>query len=146
MPSNTIDIMGDDVVFRKVIDRTIESICDDNCTFIGNYAFASCRALATASFPNVTSIGSSAFANCTSLTTVSFPSVISIGGNAFQNCIALTTVILNASRVAICETSIFNNAPNAITYVPDSLVTSYQVANNWSQYASRIKGISELPN
>ena len=31
-------------------------------------------------------------------------------------------------------------------YVPDASVEAYKTATNWSQYSSRIKGISELPS
>jgi hypothetical protein len=39
----------------------------------------------------------------------------------------------------------FTNASNVIIYVPDALVNSYKSASNWSTYADRIKGLSELP-
>ena len=76
------------------IDRTISSIpssASATVTSIGSYAFASCCALTTASFPNVTSIGSYAFQNCTSLTTASFPNVTTIRNYAFQSCTSLST-------------------------------------------------------
>ena len=30
-------------------------------------------------------------------------------------------------------------------YVPDESVAAYQAATNWSSFASKIKGISEMP-
>lgn len=33
---------------------------------------------------------------------------------------------------------------NGYIYVPDSSVTNYQAAENWSSYSSVIKGVSQL--
>ena len=115
-------------------------------TSIGNNAFQYCYALTTVSFPKATSIGYGAFYNCSALTTVSLPEVTSIGNNAFQSCSTLTTVVLgNESLVATAGTNMFYSTDNAIIFVPDTLVSDYKIAINWSEYESRIKGISELP-
>ena len=116
-------------------------------TSIGSSAFSNCSKLTTVNLPEATSIGNSAFYSCSSLTTVDLPEATSIGNSAFYKCSKLTTVILrNAEQVATLSTSnAFYMAANAIIYVPDSLVDSYKAANNWSTYADRIKGLSELP-
>jgi len=158
---------GGDTVADSIVDRTITSFSSDTITSIGNYAFNGCSALTTVNFPEVTSIGTRAFYGCSALTTadfpkatsigdsmfydcvrlttVDFPEVTSIGSNAFRSCTTLTTVILRKNQVATLGSNAFLSAPNAIIYVPDGLVTSYQSATNWSSLASRIKGISELP-
>lgn len=115
-------------------------------TQIGSSAFRGCYALTTVSFPVATSIGAHVFYGCSALTTADFPAVTSIGANAFYDCSALTSLILASTSMASCGISIFNNASNAIAYVNDALVSDYKAATNWSQYASRIKGISELPS
>jgi hypothetical protein len=115
-------------------------------TSIGNYAFRS-SGLTTVYLPKATSIGENAFYSCQQLTTVDLPKAARIGSNAFYNCRQLTTVILrNTERVAtLVSTNAFGLSANAIIYVPDSLADSYKAANNWSTYADRIKGLSELP-
>ena len=121
---NTIDVLGEEQAFAQIVDRTIQTFEDDEITAIGNYAFR----------------------GCTNLTTADFPVATSIGSNAFRGCTNLTTLILRANQVAtLANTNAFTSANNAIIYVPDDLVASYQAATNWSTYASRIKGISELP-
>ena len=75
----------------EIAMRTISGDISGNATTIGDYVFASCTSLTTASFPNVTRIGNYAFSNCTSLTTVSFPSASIIGTCAFSGCSKLTT-------------------------------------------------------
>ena len=69
------------------------------------------------------------------------------GDYAFSNSPALTRVILRSTaKVATLSfTSAFSNTDNAIIYVPDALVDDYKAATNWSTYADRIKGLSELP-
>ena len=104
------------------------------------------RTITNASSEIVTNIGGYAFYGCTNLTVVDFPVATSIGSYAFYGCTNLTAVIIRANQVAtLANTNVFTNASNAIIYVPDDLVASYKAATNWSTYASRIKGISELP-
>ena len=135
-----------------LIDRSITSITNSTVTSIGVYAFYYCPKLTTVDFPNVTSIGSYAFLGCSALTTADFPNVTSIGSYAFQDCTKLTTLIIRTTS-KICTLSnanAFNNSPiktsttSGYIYVPDDLVDSYKSATNWSTYASKIKGLSEL--
>ncbi len=167
---NTIDRLGETVAISKIIDRSIDEFIDDTLKTIGSSAFSHCPQLRYVSFPAVTScpsnntfshnpqlasvelpavtaIGENTFAMCTGLIRVEFPSISTIGQRSFSGCSALTTVILgNTSQVVTLNNrNAFDNATNAIIYVPDALVDSYKSATNWSTYASRIKGISELP-
>ena len=145
--ANTVDVLGDDLLSDKIIDKSITELVDDVQTSIGSYAFKNCSRLTSVDFPLVTSISDYAFNACTGLTSVDFPLVTSIGAYAFQNCSRLTTLILrNTQEVAtLSNTNVFSGAPNAIIYVPDELVDDYKAATNWSTYADRIKGLSELP-
>ena len=165
---NIIDIYGDDAVTDSIINKTITEIIDDVVTSIGISAFRECSSLTIADFPIATSIGVSAFRGCSSLTTANFPIATSIGGEAFYSCSALTTadfpavttigsevfrgcsslttlILRNTQEVAtLSSINAFQNANNCIIYVPDALVNSYKEATNWSTYADRIKGLSEL--
>ena len=119
----------------------------NSITTIGSSSFNGCESLASIIIPNsVTDIGNNAFWYSPALTTVSLPVATSIGNNAFQYCTALTTIVLgNESSIATAGIGMFAAAESAIIYVPDALVSGYKTATNWSQYESRIKGISELP-
>ena len=83
---------GGGITADDIAMRTISGVVSGSATNIGSYAFFSCSALTTVSFPSVTIIGNYAFQDCSALTTVSFPSATNIGYHAFQNCSALTTV------------------------------------------------------
>lgn len=122
---NTIDILGDNVAASKLIDKSITMFVDDTLKKVGH----------------------SGFYGCSVLTSVSLPAATFIDNSAFRGCSALTTVILgNTSQVVTLSSgNAFVNSDNAIFYVPDALVDSYKAATNWSSLASRIKGISELP-
>ena len=123
--ANTIDVLGDDTLSDMIISRNITEFIDDVLTSIGNYAFSQCSNLTSVEFPVATSIGSYAFYQCSNLTSV---------------------ILRNTSQVAtLTNTNAFDSAPNAIIYVPDALVNDYKAASNWSTYADRIKGLSELP-
>ena len=153
-----------------LIDRTIKTISNNEVTSIGTNAFANCDKLTTALFPNVTYIGGSAFNSCSALTTVDFSNVVTIDGNglygcsslttaefpklsrietrAFRNCGLTTFILSNDSVATLVAGDAFSNTPissgTGYIYVPDDLVSSYQSANNWSEYSARFKGLSEL--
>ncbi len=97
--------------------------------------------------PNsVTSIGDIAFEGCTGLTSVIIPnSVTSIGNCAFFGCIGLTSVTMEVitppvvipdkwGRPQFCGC----DALNAI-YVPCGTLETYKSAEEWSNYALKIK-------
>ena len=115
-------------------------------TGIGSYAFRN-SGLISVSLPVVDRISSSTFRSCSDLTSVDLPAATGIGEYAFYSCSKLTSVMLrNTAKVAtLYNTNAFTNAKNAIFYVPDALVDDYKAATNWSTYADRIKGLSELP-
>ncbi len=72
-----------------VEDVNVNSISiDNNCKFIGSYAFYDYTSLKSIEIPNgVVSIGGRAFYGCTSLESVIIPnSVTSIGNGAFSHC------------------------------------------------------------
>ena len=99
----------------------------NSVTYIGNYAFSSCRDLTSViignsvesieshtfanchsltgclTIPNsVTTIGNDAFTSCSSLTEVTIPnSVVSIGNGAFNNCSGLTKLTIGNSVESI---------------------------------------------
>ena len=160
---NTIDILGEEETFRNIVERTITEFEDSEIEVIGDYAFRSCSALTSVSFPNATTIGSYAFNSCSALTNVSLPAATSIGDSAFESCSALTSVSLPAATSigssafrscsklttlyigtesnTVCTLSSTNAIPSNVTdiYVPEALVDSYKTATNWSSFANKIK-------
>lgn len=88
---------GGDLTIDDVAMRTFSQAIGSSTTIISAYAFYSCAALTTASFPAATTIGSHAFYYCTALTTMSFPVATTISAYAFYSCTALTTVSFPAA-------------------------------------------------
>ena len=141
-------------------------------TSIGDYAFRNCTSLAEITLPaSLTSIGDGAFNGCKSLTSVvnfentqltsviygafsgctllagiTLPaSLTSIGGGAFNGCSSLQYIRIEATTPpTLSNTDAIPSKIRAI-YVPDASVEAYQAATNWSSFASKIKGISEMP-
>ena len=99
-------------------------------------------ALQYAIFPKVNNIRQTVFAGCTSLLGVDFGGTPGGGfaqQNIFSGCSNLSTVILRGNAVwPLNNINDFGNTPFAsggsggILYVPNSLISSYQSASNWS--------------
>lgn len=97
--------------------------------------------MTSAEFPNATTntIGSAGFQNNAALVLCDIGRA-GIGTNCFKSCNALRTLIirrtdavvtLNAWSAAVIG-GIYNNPTDSTIYVPESLLTSYQAASNWS--------------
>ena len=160
---NTIDILGEEEIFRNIVERTITELEDSEievigiyafyscsaltsvslpaATSIGIYAFYSCSALTSIELPAATSIGSYAFYSCSALTSIELPAATSIGDSAFESCSKLTTLYIGTESDTVCTLSSTNAIPSSVTdiYVPEALVDSYKTATNWSSFADKIK-------
>lgn len=120
-------------------------------TSTGSQAFSNCSSLTNIYLPQLATMGSQTFSGCSSLARVDLPLATSIDGYSFASCGLLKTLIIRTNQVCTLKNaSAFNNTPiktsttEGFIYVPDDLVESYKTATNWSTYASKIKGLSEL--
>ena len=84
---------------------------------------------------------------CSMLSEVSFPNLSYIGPSAFSGCTSLEKIVLLSTSVCSLGYYVFYNTPMSKSeylghfgsiYVPESLVSDYKVAKNWSSYAERI--------
>ena len=97
-------------------------------------------------FSGIMVLGGSAFYGCTSLAKIALPaSLVSIGKYVFDGCKSLQYIRIEATTPPTLSAT--NAIPSTIgaIYVPDESVAAYQAATNWSSFASKIKGISEMP-
>lgn len=113
-----------------------------NCQYItGGYA-ASRTALRTLVLPSIVQIRNYGnFESCNSLSAVDFgKDLTTLTEGAFVNCSSLETVVLRrtASVLPLVQINVFNGTPFAsgkaggTIYVPQSLLSQYPQANNWS--------------
>lgn len=114
------------------------------------YSFNNTSKLKKIVFPELeyTTDTGACFYGCSELKRAEFPKLsgTTIGNYAFRNCSVLEVIILGGAVLCpLNNTNAFSGCNNAIIYVPDNLVTTYQGADNWKTYASRIKGLSQLP-
>lgn len=153
------------------VTRTLTSYTNDRVTTIGNQAFRGFSSLKSISLPNVTTLTAYALDGCSGLTNVNLPKVTALNNYAMQgcssletlefqqkmstqgavwnNCSKLTKLILRSTTMCgLANKNCFNNTPIAkgtgFIYVPDDLVDTYKANTNWSNFASQIKGLSEL--
>ena len=84
-------------IVDEILMKTVTSYSNSTITTVGNYAFYSCKFLASINLPKVTSIGRYAFYGCSSLNSLSLPEVINIDSNAFFSCSHFSTVPIHRS-------------------------------------------------
>ena len=116
--------------------------------------FSGCTHLTTTPQLDFSSVTESRFMfyNCERLTTLDFSNIKTIGG-AFAGGSSLSTLIIRnpITLATLTNSSAFEDTPidwrkgTGYIYVPDDLVDSYKQANCWSDFASQIKPLSELP-
>ena len=91
---NTIDKLGDEVVFDSIISKSITEFQDNVVTGLSRYAFERCSNLTIVDLPNATSVGGYVFRECTNLVSLDLPNATSVGGSAFSKCENLISVNL----------------------------------------------------
>lgn len=157
--------------FTDVLNGTTTDFYDNAATNLVTNAFIRNAIITSFTFLNVVSAGNSVlqlgvertifmpkivqvpqfFAyNAPRLKWVYFGAAKELDFFSFSLCNALSALVLAGDQVArLNDTNALS--PSGISdgtgfiYVPDDLVTQYQVATNWSTYAAQIKGLSELP-
>lgn len=112
--------------------------------FLSRRSFASCYPLRRLALPaTMTGIGASSLDSCTGLSRVIIPqSVNSIGGYAFNACISLRVVDLSArTTVPTMDSGAFQSVPsNMVIYVKNAqMLSQFQSATNWSEYANKMQ-------
>lgn len=149
LPSDTTYIGA--YAFYKCSNIVLTSL-PENINTLGNFAFNQCTKLALTSLPSgITTIPNNCFTNCKALKELTcLGAITSIGNYAFEQCSNLSKFILpNVTNVpTLSSSSVFGSTPIAsgtgYIYVPDTLISDFQSASNWTKYASQIKGVSEL--
>ncbi len=138
-------------------------------TSIGSYAYSGCTSLTSVTLPeDLTSLPTGCFSGCIRLVSISWPTALTtIGNNAFEGCLfkndnyalelpsSVTAIGNNAfghlhhlvlpSTAAISIQSNSFLADYTFLYVPANMVEMYKVRTNWSNYAERLRPISDYP-
>lgn len=133
----------------KGCSSLVEITLPASLTSIGTYAFNGCSALTKVNglgSTQVNTLRTSAFQGCGSLVEITLPDTLTnIENYVFRGCKSLKYFRINANTPpTLSWAPAFPSTIEAI-YVPDESITAYQEATGWSDYASKIKGISEMP-
>ena len=109
---NTIDVLGDNVVLRSILDKTITEFSDDKLKSLKQRAFYKNENLLSVNLPNVTSLGLSyyprTFDCCTSLKTVSMSKLSRLYNGLFSYCESLESFVLGDNITDIPEDCFYN--------------------------------------
>ena len=124
---------------------SLSSIVFYNCTYIGSNAFEACD-LSKVSIPSCSYVGSRAFYGC-DFKSISVPVCEYIGAEAFKSCSLMSIITVKGSSVCTLEASnAFEGTKITSTtgtiYVPQSLLSDYEVAPEWSYFFQRMQPIS----
>lgn len=115
-----------------------------------SYTFSHITNQCTVILPKLKTVPNSCFRDSKGITSVDLAIATKIDTLAFYFCNAIETLILrNPDTICtLANTGAFTGTKIAsgtgYVYVPDGLVEEYKVATNWSNFASQIKGLSEL--
>lgn len=113
----------------------------DSVQSIGTSSFQNCTSLVVVVFPGIKgNVYTSAFQGCTALKTVDMLAPSFARASIFSGCTSLENMILRntESLCSLTNINVFVNTPFASggtggkLYVPQSLISSYQSATNWS--------------
>lgn len=123
---------------------SLRSVIVNAATSIEDYCFQQCSNLTTIEgVENVETIGAQSFYLCESLQKIELNNIKSIGASAFANNISLKEFIIRVSAPPTLGTGAFNGTHAAFFYVPDDALSDYKSATNWSEFADRIRPLSE---
>lgn len=125
----------------------IENVASvDGLAYIFNY----CPKLKKFSMPKLEYCADTgaAFFGCSEIERIEFPKLsgTTLGNYCFRACPKLKTIIIGGDVLCpLNNENCFTATSNFTVYVKDELVPTYQGATNWSKFASKIKGLSQLP-
>lgn len=125
-----------------------------NLQTLGDYAFHGSGVTKVLNLGSITKVSGSYpaggpfghFRKCNNLTTIVLPETLTqIGDYAISSCPNLSEVICkSATPPTLSSNGLSWSGSSFVVYVPDANVADYHAASTWSNYTSRIKGISQL--
>lgn len=155
----------DPYVFQNC--ENLERVVTPNITSLEQGAFQDCVNLREVTLDNVQTFGLAVFTRCPLIKEVRLPSIKTVNAQAFDNNVnnfeliefgeniesignygvragnGMKAIIIRAVTPPTFGTSVFANSNSCPIYVPDESVEAYKNAANMSNYASRIKPLSE---
>lgn len=140
-------------ITRKFVQGNLLSIDDsewdeaDKPTSIRYWGFTNSSGIKYITLSAVTDVGENAFSSCGDIVEIRLPKVTHISRSAFSSTSKLLSIYVGTEANAVCtldSTNAFSSTSRLkAIYVPDNLVDAYKSATNWSNYSSKIKGVSE---
>jgi hypothetical protein len=133
----------DGSVARALLDGTITEYSSETVTSVGDYAFTSCRVLASVNVPNVKSIGENGFNGCSALTSIDLTNITSIGEFACASMEALESVKLPANPPSVKSNSFSGISADCTFYIPTGSLATYQAKSAWATLIAKYSFVEE---
>lgn len=131
-------------------DYYIETVTLPNVTYIDDAAFYGCEMLKTVIIPSINILSVDVFAFCERLMICDCSSCTEIGYGVFRNSGVRALLLRNTITIArLYDTATFNNTlisdedGDGYIYVPRDMISSYQIATNWSVFANKFRAIED---
>ena len=99
--------------------------------------------ITSANIPLVTKLNSEFHYNQKLKKVVTGEGLVEIAGTTFRGCILLEVVVMKATTPPTLSSESFVNSTISSIYVADESVEAYKAATNWSNFATKIKPLSE---
>lgn len=131
--------------------ESLDSVVIPSVPTISANTFNSCYSLGIEELPSgITTIQADSFASCYQIKRIFLPETLTTLARAFNYCENLSCVVMTGeTTIPSLDSNGWNITPISAStgyiYVKDDLVDQYKAATNWSAYAARILGWSELP-
>ena len=113
-------------------------LSDSTITSVKGYAANWNSIVQSVDLPNCTFIDEYAFASCSNLAQVSIPACSELKDYTFAYCSRLSAVYLLSTSVVKITALTFSGNTSVSIYVPCDLLNSYQTSPMWTTYSSRV--------
>ena len=148
---NTRTSLGEQAAFDALVAHTLTELNEDGINNLVESAVSYQDNLISVNFPNVTGLVSNSFYDNPLLETIDIGKQCHLQGYPITYCPKLKSLILRGTTgiSTLSANTAFNATPIVLgicgIFVPRALISDYMSNSDWSNYASMIRAIEDMP-